>query len=106
MKRSLGIMVLALAACGTAQAQVIEAVTPSGERVRLLPDGRWEWADGSKAAAQQRERAEEARVAESKRQAELKRERGAQGGGVIGLGRTIYEGERDYNRGSLNPKLR
>ena len=33
-------------------------------------------------------------------------ERAAQGGGVLGFGRTIYEGEKDYNRGSLNPKTR
>jgi hypothetical protein len=82
----------------------IEATTSSGERVRLLPDGRWEFVDTQKAAVQREQRAVEAKKVEDVRQAELKRERGAQGGGIIGLGRTIYEGDKDYNRGSLNPK--
>ena len=43
---------------------------------------------------------------EGVRQAEIKRERAAQGGGVLGFGRTIYEGDKDDNRGSLNPKTR
>ena len=30
----------------------------------------------------------------------------ADGATVIGIGRTLYEGDKDYNRGSLNPKLR
>lgn len=90
----------------SAHAQVIEATTAGGDKVRLLPDGRWEYADGAKAAVQKGERAAEARRQDEARQAELRRERGAQGGGLLGLGRTIYEGDRDYNRGSLNPKLR
>ena len=36
----------------------------------------------------------------------LRRERNAQGGGLLGLGRTVYEGDKDYNRGTLNPKMR
>jgi hypothetical protein len=39
------------------------------------------------------------------RKAEAARERGAQGG-FLGLGRKVYEGDRDYNRGSLNPAKR
>ena len=31
-------------------------------------------------------------------------ERAAQGGGVLGFGRTIYQGDKDDNRGSLNQK--
>ncbi len=95
-------------AAGAANAQTpsIEAVTAAGEKVRLLPDGRWEWVDGQKAAVQRTERAVEAKRAQEVREAELKRERGAQGGGLLGLGRTIYEGDRDYNRGTLNPKMR
>ena len=97
-----------LLACGTAfaQGQVVEAVTSNGDRVRLLPDGRWEWADAQKAAVQRNAREAEAKRQEEVRQAELKRERGAQGGGQIGLGRTLYEGDKDYNRGTLNPKMR
>ena len=57
-----------------------------------LPDGRWEFADVKKAEPQ--------RV---QREIQDARERSAQG--ILG-GRRIYEGDRDYNRGSLNPKLR
>ena len=31
----------------------VEAVTVDGEKVRLFPDGRWEYADAAKAAAAQ-----------------------------------------------------
>ena len=51
---------------------------------------------------QQQQRRQE----DEQRQAELRREGNAQGGGLIGVGRTLYEGDKDYNRGSLNPKLR
>jgi hypothetical protein len=94
------------AGAASAQSAPIEAVTPTGEKVRLLPDGRWEWVDGQKAAVQRTERAVEAKRQQDVREAELKRERAAQGGGLLGLGRTIYEGDRDYNRGTLNPKMR
>ena len=77
-----------------AQEQVIEATTASGEKVRLLPNGRWEFADVQKAAVQ-RQAVE----------ADLARERSSQGG-FLGLGRRVYEGDKEFNRGSLNPKLR
>jgi hypothetical protein len=100
--------VLALLCAGSVYAQqgVIEATTSSGEKVRLLPDGRWEFVDNQKAAVQRAERQAETKKQEEVRQAELKRERGAQGGGVLGIGRTVYEGDKDYNRGTLNPKMR
>jgi hypothetical protein len=71
------------------------AATEQGEKVLLFPNGRWEFADPKKAEVQ-------------KKAADIEkaRERSAQGGGLIGLGRTLHEGDRDYNRGSLNPKLR
>ena len=97
---------LALASAALAQSGALEATTSSGEKVRLLPDGRWEWVEPQKAAVQRTERAVEVKRQEEVRQADIKRERGAQGGGLIGLGRTVYEGDKDYNRGSLNPKLR
>ncbi len=101
-------LAMVLACCGTLQAQTgaLEATTTSGERVRLLPDGRWEWVDGIKAALQKSERDVAARRQDEQRQAEQKRERNAQGGGLLGLGRTVYEGDKDYNRGTLNPKMR
>lgn len=103
----LGLMLgLAPMAGAWAQQGAIEATTSTGERVRLLPDGRWEFVDGQKAAVQRTERAVEAKKQEEVKQAEIKRERSAQGGGQLGLGRTLYEGDKDYNRGSMNPKLR
>ena len=100
MKIILGVL-LACTALG-AGAQVIDATTSNGERVRLMPDGRWEYVDQKKAAVQQEARKKE----QDQRDVELKRERSAQGGGLLGIGRTLYEGDKDYNRGSLNPKMR
>jgi hypothetical protein len=77
---------------GLATGQVIEATTAAGEKVRLLPNGRWEYADERKAGAQRK-------AAE----AEKARERAAQGT-LLGIGRPIYEGDKDYNRGTLNPR--
>ena len=98
----------AFACCGTLHAQTlaIEAITSTGEGVRLMPDGRWEWVDGNKAALQKSERELATKRQNEQRQVELKRERNAQGGGLLGLGRTVYEGDKDYNRGTLNPKMR
>jgi hypothetical protein len=75
-----------------APAGAMEATTATGEKVYLLPGGRWEYVDQRKAEPQREER-----------RAEEARERGAQG--ILG-GRRIYEGDKDYNRGSLNPNRR
>jgi hypothetical protein len=88
------IVAVMLATNAFAQDGAIEATTATGEKVRLLPSGRWEYADPKKAEPQRKAAAEE-----------LGRERGAQGG-WFGLGRKIYEGDKDYNRGSLNPNKR
>jgi len=72
----------------------LEATTAAGEKVRLLPDGRWEYVDPKKAEPQRKARVEE-----------QERERNAQGG-WFGLSRKVYEGDKDYNRGSLNPNRR
>lgn len=75
----------------------IEATTADGQSVRLFPNGRWEFVDTAKAAAAQKVAAEypenKARPAEAQ-------------GGLFGVGRTLMPGDKDYNRGSLNPKLR
>jgi len=91
-----GALALALVVSSTALAQeaAIEATTASGEKVRLLPNGRWEYVDPKKAEVQ--------RTAAS---AEAAREQGAQGG-LFGIGRKVYEGDKDYNRGTLNPAKR
>lgn len=87
-------MILAALLCGAALAQetIIEATTASGEKVRLLPGGRWEYADPVKAEPQRKQREAEA-------------ERRSQGG-WLGFGRRVQEGDKDYNRGSLNPARR
>jgi len=73
-----------------AQEAAIQATTATGEKVRLLPNGRWEYVDPAKAEPQRKAR-----------EAEAERERNAQGG-LFGIGRTIQPGDKDYNRGSLN----
>jgi hypothetical protein len=101
-----GLMLVAGMATAQPAKQPVDTTTPSGERIRLFPDGHWEYLDGQKAAEQRTERAVEAKKQEEVRKTEVARERKAQGGGQIGLGRTIYEGDPDYNRGTLNPKMR
>lgn len=75
----------------------LEALTADGQKVRLFPNGHWEFVDAAKAAQAQKVAAE---YPENKT-----RPVDAQGG-VFGVGRTIMPGDKDYNRGSLNPKLR
>jgi len=90
MGRAAALIVAALlAAPALAQQQAIDATTAGGEKVRLLPDGRWEYVDPVKAEPQRKAR-----------EAEAERERGSQGG-FFGFGRKVYEGDKDYNRGSL-----
>jgi len=92
----LGVIILTILLAGPVQAQdlAIEATTTAGEKVRLLPNGRWEYVNQQKAALQRQ--AVEADIA---------RDRASQGG-LFGFGRRIQEGDKDYNRGSLNPKTR
>jgi hypothetical protein len=75
--------------------EVVEATTVKGEKVRLLPNGRWEYVD-------------QAKQANAKKTFDTypeNRNPDAQGG-VFGLGRSINPGDKDYNRGTLNPKGR
>jgi len=96
LPRILTIMLAAMLFAGSAQAQdqAMEATTSAGEKVRLLPNGRWEYVNQQKAAVQRQ--AVEADIA---------RDRASQGG-FFGFGRRVQEGDKDYNRGSLNPKTR
>lgn len=75
----------------------VMATTARGESVRLYPNGRWEYVDIQKA-----EKAKEQAALYPENQT---RPAAAQGG-VFGVGRLVMPGDRDYNRGSLNPKLR
>jgi hypothetical protein len=75
----------------------LQAETPSGDKVILHPNGRWEFIDTKKAA-------------EAKEVAKQFPENqgcppGTQGG-YLGLGRCIPIGDKDYNRGSLGGKGR
>ncbi|HKO87337.1 MAG TPA: hypothetical protein VJU83_02355 [Burkholderiales bacterium] len=75
--------------------QPLEATTSAGEKVRLLPNGRWEYVDQAK-------QTEAKKVFDTYRE---NRDPDAQGG-LAGFGRTIKPGDKDYNRGTLNPKAR
>jgi hypothetical protein len=75
----------------------INATTANGDSVVLHPNGRWEFVDTKKAA-------------EAKEVAKQFPENqgcppGTQGG-LLGMGRCIPIGDKDYNRGSLSGKGR
>ena len=76
----------------------IEALTADGQQVKLYPNGRWEFVDVAKAEQAKRVAAE---YPENKT-----RPIDSQGIVIGGVGRIIMPGDKDYNRGSLNPKLR
>lgn len=76
----------------------LEATTADGQKVRLFPNGRWEFVDAAKAASAQQIAAQ---YPENKT-----RPIDSQGGMFGEVGRIIMPGDKDYNRGSLNPKLR
>ena len=95
MGRTAALIAAALfAALARAQPSPIDAITANGEKVKLHADGRWEYADPVKAEPQRKAR-----------EAELERERNSQGG-WFGIGRTVQPGDKDYNRGTLNPARR
>jgi hypothetical protein len=102
VKIATGALILLLAAGSTLAADLdrtpLEAVTVDGQKVRLFPNGRWEFTDAAKAAEAQQLAAQ---FPENKT-----RPIEAQGGLFGGFGRTIMPGDKDYNRGSLNPKGR
>lgn len=76
----------------------VEAQTADGQKVRLYPNGRWEYVDAAKAAEAQKVAAE---YPENKT-----RPVDSQGIVIGGVGRYVMPGDKDYNRGSLNPKMR
>lgn len=100
MKAACALILMLAAGCGLAaelDRTPLDATTADGQKVRLFPNGRWEFVDTAKAAAAQKVAAE---YPENKtRPVEAQ-------GGLFGVGRTLMPGDKDYNRGSLNPKLR
>jgi hypothetical protein len=106
---SLAVVALAASVHAHAQTHVIEATTSTGEKVRLLPDGRWEYIDPKKQAAMPTPApgAAAAQSAPAVPQAPAGSAASAPTqGGLFGIGRTIQPGDPDYNRGSLNPRGR
>ncbi len=103
---AIGLLLAAATASAQQPAGPVEATTATGEKIRLMPDGKWEYVEGQKAAEQRTERAVVAKKQEEAQKVENDRERNAQGFSMFGLGRKIYPGDPDFNRGSLNPKLR
>jgi len=96
-------LMMALLAAGPALATELDrtpltAVTADGQSVRLFPNGRWEYVDQAKAAEAQKVAAE---YPENKT-----RPIEPQGIVIGGIGRYVMPGDKDYNRGSLNPKMR
>ena len=74
----------------------LEATTGGGDKVRLFPNGRWEYVDAKKAEVQK----PVVQAYEKKQDEDKSREQG----GLFGLGRKIKPGDPDYNRGSLGGK--
>ena len=75
----------------------VEATTTTGDKVLLHPNGRWEYVDQKKAG--------EARAIAQRYPENQGCPPGSQGG-ILGMGRCILPGDKDYNRGSLNPNRR
>ncbi|MBT9518684.1 MAG: hypothetical protein IV112_18525 [Methyloversatilis discipulorum] len=96
--KTVAVLLMALVSAGALAGEgvVIEATTAAGEKVELMPDGRWRFVDAAK-------QAEAKKVADTYPQNHLRPE-GAQGG-WFGT-RVILPGDKDYNRGTLNPKMR
>lgn len=92
----LALSALSGAASAAGDGAILDATTASGDKVRLLPNGRWEFVDVAK-------QADAKKVADTFPENHLRPE-GAQGGWMGG--RYIMPGDKDYNRGTLNPKMR
>ncbi len=72
----------------------LDGTTANGDRIRLYPNGRWEYVETAKADAQ--------RPAIDA----YEKERSLEQGGLLGIGRKVKPGDPDYNRGSLGGKSR
>ena len=100
MRRMAVLALLLVPVAAAAQVQggePVEATMASGEKVRLHPNGRWEFVDVQKAAA--------AKVVADQYPENKLRPMDAQGC-LFGIGRCVMPGDKDYNRGTLNPAKR
>jgi hypothetical protein len=89
----LGMLALPAFAADAEQKPDVEATTATGEKVLLHPNGRWEYVNVQKQT-------------EAKKVADQYPENkgcppGWQGGMLMGFGRCIPPGDKDYNRGSM-----
>ena len=75
----------------------IEAVTASGDKVILQPNGRWKFVEKEKAVAAEKV---------AKQYPENQGCPPGSQGGLLGLGRCIAPGDKDFNRGTLSGKGR
>ncbi|MEZ0232349.1 MAG: hypothetical protein ACAH12_05890 [Methylophilaceae bacterium] len=75
----------------------ITATTASGDKVILQPNGRWKFVE--------KEKAVEAEKIASQYEENQGCPNGTQGG-LLGFGRCIPKGDKDYNRGSMSSKGR
>lgn len=110
--RLLRAALLAASLVATASARaaepLLEATTDDGRKVILHPDGRWEFGSVGDAKVPSGQAATPKAAPPSRGTASAASrpdDRYCQGG-LFGVGRRICPGDPDYNRGSLNPKLR
>lgn len=95
--RVIALSLFVLPAAAQERGAPLEATTTAGDKVLLRPNGRWEYVNQQKAA-------------EARKVAEQFPENqgcppGTQGG-LFGIGRCVMPGDKDYNRGTLNPGKR
>lgn len=90
----LGAFALPAFAADAEQKPAVEATTAAGEKVLLHPNGRWEFVDVQK-------KAEAKKVADQ--YPENKGCPPGWQGGLLGIGRCIPPGDKDYNKGSRRP---
>jgi hypothetical protein len=83
--------------------QPLGATTEDGRKVVLHPDGRWEYGttDGAAPSGAAATKASAGGTANA-----AKVDDRYCVGGLFGVGRRLCPGDPEYNRGSLNPKLR
>lgn len=98
---------LVIAGAQAASEPPLQATTDDGRKVILHADGRWEFGAGesAQAPAAKQPGATASSAPATASGASRADERYCQGG-IFGVGRRICPGDPDYNRGSLNPKLR
>lgn len=100
---------LVVTAAGAATEPPLQATTDDGRKVILHADGRWEFGavEGAQGAPADRPAAAGyAPSASGTANAAARPDDRYCQGGLFGVGRRICPGDPDYNRGSLNPKLR